>query len=342
LACNLDGAAELNRLAISCLKVLHHRPFRRRCCTSRSNGALDEGPRRFLQCPLRPSQQETGELITVYFSPDGGAFAPPPPTGKGGHPRPYSDAHIEALLTVKVLLRLSLRAVGGFARGMAALARADWPVPNYSTLSRRERKLAVDLGAVTRPDRKRVLLVGSTGLKVFGEGEWKVRIHGTDGKRRTWRKIHLLVAAETTPNNVADCEVLPALLPADLAGDLVLGDGGAYHTKELHRTVHAKGGTLLSPRPLMRASGAPSVRPVEPALQFRNSQLTRLQMLGRTSWKVASGYSQRSFVESTNHRLKSLTGDCRSARTADLQCVEVLLRCKALNTPATSTWQAQA
>lgn len=44
----------------------------------------------------------------------------------------------------------------------------------------------------------------------------------------------------------------------------------------------------------------------ERAFAYRNAQLTPLQRLGRTEWKVRSGYSQRSFVESTNHRLKSL------------------------------------
>jgi hypothetical protein len=96
-------------------------------------------------------------------------------------------------------------------------------------------------------------MVDSTGLKVFGEGEWKVRQHGVD-KRRTWRKIHLLVdresgdvvAARTTDRDTGDATVLPALLPEDIAGDFVLGDG-AYHTKSLHRLTHAKGATLLSP-----------------------------------------------------------------------------------------------
>lgn len=299
---------------------------------------------------LDAAHRRRGEIITVFFSPDGEAFAPPPRTGKGGHPRLYSDTHIEALLTVKMLLRLSLRAVEGFACGMARIAQAHWPVPDYSTLSRRERKLQVDLGAALRPGKRHVLLVDSTGLKVFGEGEWKVRVHGTGGQRRTWRKIHLLVdretghvvAVETTPKDVGDCEVLPGLLPAQLDGDFVLGDG-AYHTQKLHRIVHARGGTLLSPP----AKNARRWKPhhhlkEEPAFAFRNAQLTPLQRLGRTQWKMRSGYSRRSFVESTNHRLKALTGDRLSARTAERQRVEVRLRCKALNTLATSTWRAPA
>ena len=294
---------------------------------------------------LDAAHRRRGELVTVFFSPDGDAFEPPPKRIGVGKPFTYSDAHIEALLMVKLLLRLSLRAVEGFALGMARIAQADWPVPNYSTLSRREKKLDVELGSVMTEGKRHVLIVDSTGLKVFGEGEWKVRIHGTDGKRRTWRKIHLLVdresghvvAVETTPNDVADCHVLPALLPAALDGDFVLGDG-AYHTQKLHRTVHAKGGTLLSAPPVTAVPWRPHhKRKDEPAFAFRNAQLTPLQRLGRTEWKMRSGYSQRSFVESTNHRLKSITGDRLSARTLDRQKAEVRLRCKALNALAVSS-----
>ena len=40
------------------------------------------------------------------------------------------------------------------------------------------------------------VVVDSTGLKVFGEGEWKMRKHGKS-KRRTWRKLHLAVNPDT-------------------------------------------------------------------------------------------------------------------------------------------------
>ena len=296
---------------------------------------------------LDAAHRRRGELLTVVFSPDDTAWQRPAYHQRTGTPRLYSDALIEALLTVKLMLRLSLRAVEGFARGMARIAGADWPIPNYSTLSRREAKLDVDLGSKMQPGKKHILMVDSTGLKVFGEGEWKVRQHGVD-KRRTWRKIHLLVdretgdvvAVEVTENNVHDGTVLPALLPADLDGDFVLGDG-AYHTRPAHREVFAKGGTLLSPP-------AKNARPWKPhhwvkderALRFRNGQLTHLQRLGRTQWKKQSGCSRRSYVEAMMHRLKSITGDRLAARTLERQKVEVRLRCKALNATSVSTWSA--
>ena len=294
---------------------------------------------------LTAAHKHRGVMLTVVFDPKGAAFTQPAYNQKTGTPRIYSDDLIEALLTVKLMTGLSLRAAEGFALGMRELAEGTWPVPNYSTLSRREAGLVVDLGAKSKPDGKRILMVDSTGLKVFGEGEWKMRQHGVD-KRRTWRKVHILVdretghiiAVETTLNDVADCTVLPALLPEDLTNTFVLGDG-AYHTGPLHRTVFRKGGTLLSPPPC-------NARPWKPhhwvkdeaAFRFRNSQLTQAKLLGRKGWRMASGCSRRSYVESVMHRLKSITGASLSARTLDRQKVEVMLRCKALNATATSTW----
>jgi hypothetical protein len=288
---------------------------------------------------LDAAHRRRGELITVFFDPTCTAMRKPRKTQRRGRPFVYSAACIEALLTVKLLLRLSLRAAEGFGLGMARLVHAKWEVPDYTTLSRRERTLDVSLGSKLDEGRRHVLIVDSTGLKVFGEGEWKVRMHGTDGKRRTWRKVHILVdresgqviAVQTTDGSAGDAPVLPGLLPEKLEGDFVLGDG-AYHTKDLHRLVHARGGQLLSPPPVNAQRWRPyHHRREEPAFTFRNSQLTPLKRLGRTAWKVKTGLSQRSFVECTNHRLKAITGGHLAARTLDRQEVEVRLRCKVLN-----------
>ena len=289
---------------------------------------------------LDAAHRRRGELITVFYSSDSDVFAPAvAQEGRRGAPRTYSDAHIEALLTVKLVMRLSLRAVQGFALGMAQVVGASWKVPHYATLSRREAALTVSLGTALQPSKKHVFIIDSTGLKVFGEGEWKVRKHGTDGKRRTWKKAHILVDRgsgqildiELTDGDAADCPELMKLLPARLEGVAVLGDG-AYHTKDLHRAVYARGGLLLTPPPENAAVWKPYNWAVdEPAFRFRNSQLTPLKRLGRTAWKVQSGLGQRSFIECTNNRLKLITGDHLAARTHARQVVEVRLRCKVLN-----------
>src|SRR5471030_1876003 len=168
---------------------------------------------------------------------------------KRGRPRVYADAVIQMLLGLKQVFRLPLRALQGFAASMNKLAFADLPVPNYTTLCRRARDLDVVLPTL-RSGAPLHLVVDSTGLKVFGEGEWKVRKHGYS-KRRTWRKVHLAMDAKTgqvcaalmTHQDVDDASVLPDLLdqiPSDMPIEIIGGDG-AYDTKRCHATIAARG-----------------------------------------------------------------------------------------------------
>ena len=115
-------------------------------------------------------------------------------TGGRGKPRLYSDQAIACALRLGSVYRLPLRATEGLLASQVALAGAPVPAPVH-------------------------LVVDGTGLKVFGDGEWKVRQHGTS-KRRVWRKVHLAVdertgmihAAATTDNSISDGQMLPALL----------------------------------------------------------------------------------------------------------------------------------
>ncbi|CAM2178647.1 hypothetical protein BO443_30034 [Burkholderia orbicola] len=101
----------------------------------------------------------------------------------------YSDALIQALLGLKTVFHLPLRALQGFAQSLRDLAFADLPVPNYTTVCRRVQTLQVKLPVIHSGEPLH-LVVDSTGVKAFGEGEWKVHQHGYS-KRRIWRKVHL-------------------------------------------------------------------------------------------------------------------------------------------------------
>jgi hypothetical protein len=90
---------------------------------------------------------------------------------------------------MKVLFGMALRQTTGFVESLLQLTGLDWAVPDFSTLSRRQRTLAVNIPyrGSTGPLH---LLIDSTGIKVEGEGEWNARKHG-GAKRRVWRKIHI-------------------------------------------------------------------------------------------------------------------------------------------------------
>ncbi|KAF1012689.1 MAG: hypothetical protein E5299_01121 [Burkholderia gladioli] len=105
----------------------------------------------------------------------------------------YGDTLIQALLGVKTVYRLTVRALQGCTQSLRDLAFPSLPVPNYTTLCRRAKTLDVEL-LILRDNEPIHLFVDSTGLKVYGEGEWKVRQHGYS-KPRTWRKVHLALNA---------------------------------------------------------------------------------------------------------------------------------------------------
>jgi len=109
------------------------------------------------------------------------------PGGGRGRPLVYSDLALTCL-TIRALLDLPLRGCQGLLESV--LTRLGLAVPDYTVMCRRARTLKVRLPVRRRPGETVHLVVDSSGLKVYGEGEWKVRAHGWS-KRRTWRKLHL-------------------------------------------------------------------------------------------------------------------------------------------------------
>ena len=252
-----------------------------------------------------------------------------------GRPHVYPDAAIQMLLGLKQVFHLPLRALQGFARSLRELAFPDLPVPNYTTLSRRAQDLEVTLPA-SHTGEPMHLLVDSTGVKLYGEGEWKVRKHGYS-KRRTWRKVHLALDAKTgqvcaalmTHQDVPDADVLPDLLdqiPADVPIGTVGGDG-AYDTRQCHAQIEAR---CAQPSIPPREGAAPwSER--TPGAQWRNEAIDAIARNGRGEWKKACGYHRRSLVENLMYRLKTLTGNRLWARCIGSQATEVAIRVGVLN-----------
>ena len=110
-------------------------------------------------------------------------------SGKPGASVFYSDLAIATMATLKAICGLAGRQCQGFVASIFEWMGIDLLVPDPSTLSRRLGKLSVGL-PVLPVTKARHIVVDSTGVKVYGEGEWKTRQHGIS-KRRTWRKLHL-------------------------------------------------------------------------------------------------------------------------------------------------------
>src|SRR5256885_15324823 len=150
----------------------------------------------------------------------------------------YAEAAISCVLALRTVYHLAVRATEGLARSVFALLDVALPVPSYSTLSRRAAELPVALGALPRSTPLH-LVIDSSGFKVYGEGEWKVRQHGWS-KRRTWRKLHLavdeatgeIVAAVASEAGVADAAALPDLLGQGPGEIRQVGAEGGYDKRQ--------------------------------------------------------------------------------------------------------------
>ena len=247
-----------------------------------------------------------------------------------GRRRTYSDLAITCALTVRELYRLPLRSTEGFIRSLTRLLQLDVPAPHYSTLSRRAASLTVTLPRLNKGPLH--LAIDSTGMKVYGEGEWKMRLHGKE-KRRTWRKLHLMIDHTThevvslslTDKDVLDRRELPGLLKA-VEGEVkeVLGDG-AYDFSVCHAAIRGRGArAVIPPKKGARVRGTPD-------LSDRDAAVQRSREVGRERWKTESGYHQRSLAETAMMRLKTLFSDKLKAREWRRQETELRLRCAALN-----------
>lgn len=248
----------------------------------------------------------------------------------------YSEQAILILQTVKNVFHLPNRATEGFMRSVFVMLEISLSVPDHTTLSRRGKGLNVVLP-------KKVcghidMVMDSSGLKIYGEGEWKVRTHGKS-KRRTWRKLHVGVdphsgeiqAAALTTNGISDDQMVEPLLEQITQPiDRFAGDGG-YDKRKVYDCLnkHApEAEVLIPPRKNARIwqHGNTKAERLK-----RDENLRAIRKSGRKVWKQVSGYHIRSLAEITMFRLKTIFGDRLSTRLMETQVTQALVRCAALN-----------
>ena len=252
-----------------------------------------------------------------------------------GHPFVYSDRAIECLLILRELFQLPYRQTEGLGRSLAQLMEVEIGIPDYTSLAKRAAKLGISLD-VRRHSGAIDIVVDSTGLKVFGEGEWKMRKHGKS-KRRTWRKLHLAInpdtqeiEAETLTENGCDdaSQVDPLLDQASPSTRAFYGDG-AYDKWKVYQTL-AKRGTkaIIPPQRNAKISqhGNSSQSPLS-----RDVAIRTIRRRGRRRWKEDIGYHRRSLSETAMYRMKCCFGDHLKNRSIPNQQTEARLRSKILN-----------
>ncbi len=270
--------------------------------------------------------------LTVWFDKDMRWLAPL--TGKNGRNPTFSDAAIQFCLTIKGLFGLPLRQTIGMVESLIQLSGLDWPVPDFSTLSRRQKTIEVRIPY--RPQTGALhLLIDSTGIKFRGEGEWKRKKHGAE-YRRQWRKVHLGIDAETlevraievTDNSMGDAPMLPELLRQIPQTEVIatVSADGAYDTKGCHEAIALREAAAIIP---IRKNGK-AWKEKTAGDKARNEILAATRYLGRPLWKIWSGYHRRSLVE-TKMRCFKLLGERVMASDPHRQVVELQVRAAILN-----------
>lgn len=159
--------------------------------------------------------------VTLWFPTDISKSWYAKSSGKQGRQCIYSDMAIETLNVLRFRFHLGLRTTQGFAKSLAEMMGTNMAIPNYTTISRRLKKLYPKIQKKVSSEKNLHIIIDSTGLKVYGEGEWKVRQHGYS-KRRTWKKLHLGVDES---NSQIHSVVLSdnSFTDSELLGDLIKG-----------------------------------------------------------------------------------------------------------------------
>ena len=275
-------------------------------------------------------------------------FTRPRKSGKVGRPFTYQDPLIELILTLRELMHLPLRQTIGFVTGLLLGMSISWKLPDYSTLCRRMGKLRVSYCRKSnRGDI--VLLLDSSGFKVFGEGEWKVKKHGV-GYRRTWRETHIAVDFATrdilgfinTESDTHDATQFQPLIhiaqkSISDKGKLstIIGDG-AYDVNRFYHEARSSDFEFIAPPRKDAVEHLNfNARHYEwrdtPGWEDRNAVVRHCDEYGVDGWKADVDYHRRSLVENAFYRIKTIFGANLKSHKEDTQYVEQGIRIKLIN-----------
>jgi hypothetical protein len=285
------------------------------------------------------SLRQRGSLTVRFTDEAVEAWAAEPRTTRGGQPW-YAALAILTALTLRAVFRLAYRQAEGLIGSIVGLLGLALRVPDHTTLSRRAATLEEPqprphAGGCGEGEPMH-LLVDSTGLKLGGAGEWLTEKHGTR-ERRSWRKLHLGVDADTgriaasalTGREVDDGAQAGPLLDR-VAGALAsfTGDGG-YDQDRVHASVaarHPEAAVIVPPRATAVPSGTAEAEPTQ-----RDRHLRLIAAHGRMGRQKSSGYTKRARAEAAIARWKRVIGDGLRSRTDERRATEVAVAARALN-----------
>jgi hypothetical protein len=276
--------------------------------------------------------------LTLWLTPEAldGWTAPRRKT-RGGQQR-YTDLAIETALTLGLVFGLRQRQSEGFLSSVLALRGLELPIPDHTTLSRRARTWKLSGRGSHRkpvPNGPLHVLVDSTGLQIYGAGQWLEDKHGAKS-RRGWRKLHLALDAESgeiiahalTDQDTGDASQVEPLLDK-IDGEIgQFTADGAYDGDPIYNAVlrHSAGVKVVIP-PRSTAVARENVgRPGQ-----RDRHIASIKIDGRLKWQASTSYGKRALVETAMGRYKGMIGGRLRARSFQAQQTEVAIGCAVLN-----------
>lgn len=255
----------------------------------------------------------------------------------------YPNSVVQCCLILGYQYGQKLRQTTGFVESLLSLmGKSDYAIPDYTTLSRRQSCLPIELTQRWERRDKVDIAIDSTGLKVYGEGEWKVRKHGVS-KRRTWRKLHIaidiatqeIISVELTGNDEDDAAVADKMVRGKTAKLQSFTGDGAYDDFNFRKTL-GNGVKQIIPPPIDAVihdiHKGTKKKPPKIFLEQRNQAVEYIKEHDRKQWKIKENYHKRSRNEVVMFRYKTSFGDHMNARKLENQKTEVTLKCKILNT----------
>ena len=269
--------------------------------------------------------------ITIWFTDAAINEWKPAKAGQRGRPQAYSDHAIETAILIRQVFHKPLRQTEGVMNSLTRLMGAAVCIPDFSSISRRSLELPRHVLSKALQQGS-LVIVDSTGLKVYGKDEWHQEKHGVL-PRRTWRKLHLAVdenrvilACELTPPEVGDPTAVPDLLDQiDTPFETFMGDGtfdGVPTSKAvLSKQPNAK--IVVPPHKTAVVSSAGDTQ--------RDEHIREIATHGRIAWQKKNGYGLRSHVELAIQRYKRIIGSVMKARALPQQKTEAWVSASALN-----------
>jgi transposase len=248
----------------------------------------------------------------------------------------YSELAIETGMMLRLAFHLALRQTEGLMVSIFGLLDVPLSTPDHSTLSRRARKMVSISRGCSLPDGPVHLLIDSTGLKVFGAGEWLQEKHGARA-RRTWKKLHLAVDADTgmimastlTGNDAGDTSQVAPLLDQIEATMASVTADGAYDGMPSYDVVAARSEdirVIIPPHLTAVLSDEAGHNPSQ-----RDEHILLIAARGRLGWQKETEYGRRALVETAMGRYKAIIGPCLRARSFPGQKAEAAIGVAVLN-----------